>query len=77
MLSCKDVTEYSDEFLDHNLRLRKRLAMKMHLLICVHCRRYLRQLKALIRAVPFMHPAATDEEVAKVMAGIQAESDNT
>lgn len=70
MLSCRDVTNRSDEFMDKSLGLKQRLAVVLHLLICVHCRRYLRQLRALIGAVPFMHAKASDEQVDNIMATI-------
>jgi hypothetical protein len=76
MLSCKDVTDHSDEFLDNSLGLRQQLAVRLHLLICLHCRRYLRQLKALVRAVPFMHRAASEREVEQVMTQIRTKTEN-
>jgi len=52
MLSCRQVTEKSSALLDGELRARERLAMRMHLLMCVHCRRFQRHLQQLVTAMP-------------------------
>lgn len=48
MLSCKDITEKADDYLDHRLPLANRVALQLHLFVCVNCRRYLHQLKLTI-----------------------------
>jgi anti-sigma factor ChrR (cupin superfamily) len=67
MLRCKEAVAQADGLLDGSLNRRQRFAMKLHLLICSHCRRYVRQFRALLKAVPFMHRPATDAEVDHVM----------
>lgn len=55
MLSCKQLVENSSDYLDARLSLGERLALRLHLAMCVNCRRFLRQLKvsqALIRQLP-------------------------
>lgn len=44
MLSCRDVTRLISESMDHSLPLGKRIGMRIHLLICLFCTRYKRQL---------------------------------
>lgn len=44
MLSCRDVTELLSESMDHSLPLGKRIGVRIHLLICLFCARYERQL---------------------------------
>jgi len=75
MLSCKEVAANADQLVDGSLSLRRRLSMRLHILICGHCRRYLKQLKSLLQAIPFMHGTATDVEVEKVMEIIHNEAD--
>ncbi len=70
MLSCRDVVNDADRYVAGELSSRQRMAMKFHLLICRHCRRYVRQFKSLINATPFMHSKASDEEVAEIMQSI-------
>lgn len=70
MLNCREVVEDADGWIAGELPWRQRLAMRLHLSMCRRCRRYTRQLKMLIRAVPSMHAIASEEEVARVMDGI-------
>jgi hypothetical protein len=48
--ACKEVTRMASEAMERKLPLRQRLEMKLHLLICTLCRRYVKQLQ-------FMHDA--------------------
>jgi predicted anti-sigma-YlaC factor YlaD len=50
MLSCKDVTARVSASLDRELPLRERLAVKLHLAMCVACRRMARQMALLSEA---------------------------
>jgi len=45
MLSCKDATRLASEKLDRELSLRERVALRAHLLICVGCARFEKQLR--------------------------------
>lgn len=67
MLRCREIVQDADLLLAAELPWQRRIAVKLHLLMCRHCRRYVRQLRALIRAVPFMHRKASDEEVSRIM----------
>jgi len=70
VLSCREVVNDADQLLDGELHWRQRLSIRFHLLICHNCRRYVRQLRMLIFAIPYMHQRASDEDVARIMAGI-------
>lgn len=55
MLSCKELVACSSDFLDGQLNLRQRLSVRLHLAMCVHCRRFIRQMKltqAVLRQLP-------------------------
>lgn len=67
MLKCREVVDSADQLLDGSLSRRQRIAVQLHLMICHHCRRYVRQLRVLLRAIPFMHSQASDAEVSQVM----------
>ena len=62
MPSCKDVTKHSSDYLEHNLTWWKRPGYWLHFAICVHCRRYVQQLKLTINTIGKM-PDATPPEV--------------
>jgi len=50
MLSCKDVTNLASKSLDAPLTWRQRWGMRLHLLFCHLCRRYVRNLHFLDQA---------------------------
>ena len=67
MLSCKQVVDRADALIAGEMTLRQRWAMWYHLVVCVNCRRYLRQLKLLLQALPRLRRRATPEQVDRVM----------
>lgn len=64
MLRCKDFVKQQNERIDGvEPTLMARMSLKMHVFICVHCRRYLAQLK-LVDAVSQKIPdSQADEQV--------------
>jgi len=48
MLSCKDVTKHTNDYLDRNLPFSKRVALRLHLFICDRCRQYVDQVRKTI-----------------------------
>jgi anti-sigma factor RsiW len=46
MMSCRQLSELITDYLDDRLGLADQVRFQVHLGICVHCRAYLRQLKA-------------------------------
>ena len=51
MLTCKDVSELSDDWLEGTLPFKKKASIKLHLAMCKHCRRYLNYMKLTVVAV--------------------------
>ncbi|WP_372719689.1 zf-HC2 domain-containing protein [Immundisolibacter sp.] len=51
MISCRDFTEQATDYLESQLGWRQRLAIRLHLLVCEGCRRYLRQYRAVCGAL--------------------------
>ncbi len=47
MLSCKDVTRKISQAQDRRLTFRERLSIRLHLLICYACRRFVKQVTIL------------------------------
>ncbi|AQZ34383.1 anti-sigma factor [Pseudomonas sp. LPH1] len=55
MLTCKELVAHSSDYLDGQLTLRQRLAVRAHLAMCGNCRRFIHQMKltqAVIRQMP-------------------------
>ena len=77
MLSCKQVVADADHLIAGEPTLHKKMAIWLHLIICVHCRRYLRQLRLLLRSLPHLKSRSTDEQVDAVWARIRASRTGT
>lgn len=51
MLKCREVPQEIEGLHDGQLDWRRRMALRLHLLICHHCRRYVRQLGIMLQAL--------------------------
>ena len=51
MLSCKELTELVTEYLEGRLSFLQRARYQLHIGMCQHCRRYLRQMRLTIRTL--------------------------
>ena len=56
MLRCKDITEKANEFVEHDLPILERLKFRIHLFMCVNCKRYVDQLRTTILTLQRMVP---------------------
>ena len=68
MLTCRDVTELATDYQEGALSLGRRLEVRLHVLMCRFCRRYLAQMRtvadALRRLPPEGPPTAVNERLA-------------
>jgi predicted anti-sigma-YlaC factor YlaD len=56
MLTCRDLAQtLASDYLDDQLAWRQRVGVRFHLLICNHCRRFIRQL-TLVRSLLVRRP---------------------
>ncbi|NOX92071.1 MAG: zf-HC2 domain-containing protein [Gammaproteobacteria bacterium] len=71
MPSCKDITEHSSDYLDRNLPWWKRPGYWLHLAMCVHCRRYVEQLKLTVNTISKLPdatpPGVTAGQIQKIV----------
>lgn len=51
MLTCREVTERANEYLDHELGFWPAMEVRMHLLACRYCRGFMKQMRTVIRLV--------------------------
>jgi len=56
MLNCREATRIASQAMDAKLPWHRRLALKVHLLYCVWCRRYAAQLRLLRSASKELPP---------------------
>ncbi len=76
MLTCKQITEQSSDYLDGERPLTRRLAVWMHLMMCAYCRRYLRYMRAVTTVLAnTKQQVEHEEQVDKIMARVKAERD--
>jgi predicted anti-sigma-YlaC factor YlaD len=48
MLKCQEVTGRASDYIDGDLNILSRFRIRLHLLTCRHCRRFMRQMQATI-----------------------------
>lgn len=77
--SCKEVCEHADDYIDVDggAPPGRRLGFRLHLLICKHCRRFLRQLRLVMGAAPSLGPenAPTDAEIDALIRRLNMDRD--
>lgn len=45
MLKCREIAQLGSDYLDHGLSRGQRFSLALHLLMCGHCRAFIRHLK--------------------------------
>ncbi len=73
MFDCKDVTQLISQSMDISLPIGKRIAVRIHLLTCIFCTRYKRQLH-LIRETLRRLSAAEDHPEGPTVEKLSAEA---
>jgi hypothetical protein len=67
MLKCRDVLALGSLYVDGGVTPREKLALRTHLLICGHCRKFIRSLRLTMSTVERMPLPATDAQVQKII----------
>ncbi len=64
MLTCKELTQlHASDYLDHELTSRQRFGVRLHLMLCRHCRRFVTQLQVVRGLLRHSPPPATESQV--------------
>jgi anti-sigma factor RsiW len=67
-MSCREVTELSSDYLEGKLSTPARLRVRIHLLMCNACQRYVAQLRAIVRALGSLGmPEQPSDDVLRVL----------
>jgi hypothetical protein len=78
MMSCREVTELASQYVERDLPFGKRVAIRLHVAMCVHCRRFVRQLRVTIELLRTLgarsEPAAVSETVLAAVRARRRES---
>lgn len=61
--SCREMTRLASESLDHDLGRTERAALRLHVLYCRGCRRYLRQITLLKNALRGLSARVEDDRL--------------
>ena len=74
MLKCKEIVNHSSDYLDRRLPFSRHLSVWLHIMMCGHCRRYLRYLKIITALLSTTQQPEEDELlVDEIMAKIERE----
>lgn len=73
MLKCRDVLALGSAYVDGATSPGEKLALRMHLLICGHCRRFIRSLRLTRSTVALMPLPVSELQVQKILALIPPE----
>jgi hypothetical protein len=71
MLSCLEMSEMGSDIIDQNLNFNSRMAVMMHISMCRHCRRYIKQLSLTSDVLKHLPLPAQPQEVAAVLKALQ------
>lgn len=74
MLKCRELVAESSALLEGELSWRQRMSVRMHVLMCHRCRRFLRQFRNLLTGLASAHGRATPAEVQRVMQRVEREA---
>ncbi len=72
MLTCSQMTDLVTEYLEGKMPLAQRLRFQLHVGLCRHCRRYLSQMRATIRALGLLRPVIIPEPPGELLRRFRA-----
>lgn len=73
MLRCRELVEQADAYLADDLTKWQRIQFRLHLAVCRHCRRYVRQLKTTqkVSQQQVLMMQTTDQQVEDIWTKLQ------
>ena len=77
MLKCKEISEQASEIVDGNVSGLYKLKVQMHLMMCVHCRSFVKKIKLTKNMVSQLTLApASEDKIDQIMNGIEEDKKN-
>ncbi len=76
MLTCRNVSEHASASLDETLPFWTRVGVRLHLLICVDCQRYLAQLRIVSAVTRTPVPGPAGDAVEATLGALMAQKKN-
>lgn len=74
MLMCRDLARIASDYIDGELGPMEKVSVKMHLLMCGHCRTFIGNLRASVRLMQMHSSQQLDEELVRKIDERVAES---
>jgi Putative zinc-finger len=71
MLNCKQVATLASEYIDHNTDTGLNWKIRMHLIMCSHCRRFIRHLRITNTVTRSVLSETQDRDVDEVLRRIK------
>jgi len=69
MLNCKTLAQHhASDYLDQQLPIRQHLGVRVHLMLCKNCRRFIDQLRLVRNVLRHRPPALAETEVETIAA---------
>lgn len=78
MLRCKDVVERASRYIDGEMSWSRRLGMRLHLMMCIHCRRFMRQFRMVrdtLGYCPDRQPEPTEQSLRELVERLRKDGD--
>ncbi len=63
MLMCRDLAEIASDYIDNELGTRQNLSVKMHLMMCKHCRSFIGNLRTSTELLKGYSSGRADDEL--------------
>lgn len=60
--NCKEVCEHADDYIDGPTPTLERVKLRLHLLMCKHCRRFLRHMRLVMGVAPTLAEEQTPSD---------------
>ena len=72
MRSCREIAELANQYIDNDLSIKDKWGVRVHLLMCYHCHRYVRGLNLVVKALGGLpRPTIEEDELDRIVAHIQ------
>lgn len=70
MLKCRDVLALGSAYVDGATTPGERMALRLHLLVCGHCRKFVRALRLTVRTAEQVPVPADELQVQRILSRI-------
>lgn len=62
MLSCKEITQLTSDYVDKELGFLKRMQFRLHLFMCKNCQRFVEQFETTVSVAAKLNPTTPSDD---------------